>query len=111
MKTCYKCKKLLPNNEFWGKNSYCKKCHNLASTATKRKRKEQAVAYLGGKCSRCGYDVCITALEFHHKDPTEKEFTISKLSRSFDKIKDELDKCVLLCSNCHREEHFGDYGA
>ena len=56
----------------------------------------------------CGYNSCIAALEFHHRDPTQKDFTISKIkNRSFDmKVKQELDKCDLLCSNCHKETHF-----
>lgn len=54
-----------------------------------------------------GYNKYIGALEFHHKDPNSKDFNISQCrSHKFSqKIKDELDKCSLLCSNCHREEH------
>lgn len=72
------------------------------------KLKQLAVEYKGGCCQRCGYDKYIGALEFHHKDPNAKEFAISKdggNSRSWAKIQIELDKCVLLCSNCHREVH------
>jgi hypothetical protein len=66
------------------------------------------VEYKGGKCMRCGYNKCINALEFHHKNPDEKEFTLSHLKNySFTKIiRDELDKCELVCANCHREIHF-----
>lgn len=71
-----------------------------------KKIKLLAIEYKGGKCSCCGYNDYIGALEFHHKDPTQKEVSWDKLRlRSWDKIKEELDKCVLLCSNCHREEH------
>jgi len=67
--------------------------------------KQKAVTYLGGKCSACGYKKCIAALEFHHISKS-KEFNISKpKSIVFEKIKTELDKCSLLCSNCHRETH------
>ena len=71
--------------------------------------RKKAVSYLGEKCSLCGYDTCIDALEFHHIDPTQKDFGISYkgITRSWDKIKDELDKCVLVCSNCHKEIHAG----
>ncbi len=55
-------------------------------------------------CERCGYNKCIGALEFHHLDPTIKDELVCR-SRSFEKAKKEMDKCVLLCSNCHREEH------
>lgn len=72
-----------------------------------QKLKEMAVEYLGYKCMKCGYDKCIWALEFHHRNPKEKEFSISKYySRSWEKLKKELDKCDLICANCHRETHF-----
>jgi hypothetical protein len=66
-----------------------------------------SVEYKGGKCSSCGYNKCIAALEFHHLDPSKKDFSISSSgnTRSWNKVKEELDKCVLLCSNCHREVH------
>ena len=68
--------------------------------------KIKGVEYLGGKCNRCGYNNCIAALDFHHKDSDEKEFNITGGNlKSFEKIKSELDKCELLCANCHREHH------
>ena len=72
--------------------------------------KQQCVDYLGGKCSVCGYDKCIEALEFHHIDPSTKKTNNGGrgIDRriSFESQKPELDKCVLLCANCHREAHF-----
>ncbi len=66
-----------------------------------------AVEYKGGKCERCGYDRCMEALEFHHLDPIHKDFNISSkgYTRSWKKVQSELDKCVMLCANCHRETH------
>lgn len=66
-----------------------------------------AVNYKGSKCEVCGYYRCIEALEFHHKDSSEKDFSISQkgYTRSWKKVKMELDKCILLCANCHREIH------
>jgi hypothetical protein len=79
------------------------------SCVTNRRRfalKEKAIEYLGGKCIDCGYNKCIQALEFDHRNPEEKEFSISgKHCLSWDKIKNELDKCDLRCANCHRERH------
>jgi hypothetical protein len=73
----------------------------------RQKNKERAVEYKGGKCERCGYDRCIIALEFHHTDPKEKDFHISSnMNKAWDKVKKELDKCILVCSNCHREIHY-----
>lgn len=75
---------------------------------TFRKRfMERAIAYKGGKCQICGYDRCNRALEFHHVNPEEKLFNISNGIKSWDKAKAELDKCVLLCANCHREVEAG----
>lgn len=71
------------------------------------KLKEKLVEYKGGKCEICGYDKCITALEFHHLNPEEKEFGIGNNDiLSFEKNKKEVDKCILVCSNCHREIHY-----
>lgn len=70
------------------------------------KAKKLLVEYKGGECERCGYNKCIDALEFHHKDPSEKDFTISGKSWAFERLKKEADKCILVCSNCHKEIHF-----
>ena len=82
--------------------------NNYISVDTRRRKlKKIGVEYLGGKCSVCGYDKCIWALEFHHTDPSEKDFGISEYSNlAWHKIKEELNKCVLLCSNCHKETHY-----
>jgi hypothetical protein len=66
-----------------------------------------AIDYMGGRCVRCGYDRCADALEFHHRDSSEKDFGISHrgYTRSWDKIREEIEKCELLCANCHREVH------
>ena len=83
------------------------KINNVKSVLIWRKKaKIKLVEYKGGKCEICGYSKCIEALEFHHKNPEEKDFTISGKSWSFERLKLEVDKCFLLCSNCHREIHF-----
>lgn len=88
-------------------NTYrCRQCSVAAVDKRRRRVKQLAVEHKGGKCESCGYKKCIAALEFHHKDPTEKDFAISSRSvLGIDKVIKEVDKCVLLCSNCHREEH------
>jgi 5-methylcytosine-specific restriction endonuclease McrA len=85
----------------------CKKCNTDAVIKRRKKIKIDAIRYKGGSCQKCGYDKCVSALEFHHLDPNEKDFNISKSghSRSWERVKNELDKCVLLCSNCHKETH------
>ena len=81
----------------------------LIAAVHKRRRKirQMAVEYKGGRCERCGYDRCIDALEFHHINSSGKDFSISDkgYTRSWDRVKEELDKCALLCANCHRELH------
>lgn len=77
--------------------------------ARRRKIKQMALEYKGGQCEGCGYNRTATALQFHHLDPTQKEFALAKNghTRSWDRVKAELDKCVLLCANCHAEVHEG----
>ena len=73
-----------------------------------RKNKQRAIDYKGGKCACCGYNKCRAAMEFHHTDPLKKEGETSKLKGgTWERFKKELDKCILLCSNCHRELHSG----
>ena len=70
-----------------------------------------AIEYKGGKCENCGYNRCIEALEFHHLDPEQKDFQFSGNGhcKSWTRVKAELDKCILVCSNCHREIHSQTY--
>jgi formate hydrogenlyase subunit 6/NADH:ubiquinone oxidoreductase subunit I len=71
----------------------------------RQRTKQKAVEYKGGKCIRCGYSRCIRAMKFHHLDPTQKDFTIAGKSMSWERIRVELDKCILVCGNCHDEIH------
>lgn len=81
---------------------------NSKSVILWRKRaKQKLVDYKGGKCEICGYNKCIEALHFHHRNSDEKNFSISGKSLSFEKLKIEADKCILVCSNCHSEIHAG----
>lgn len=76
----------------------------------RRKVKQQAVQYKGGACQNCGYSKCVGALVFHHLNPEEKDFGLSHGGnyKKFEDIKSELDKCILLCSNCHAEAHHSE---
>lgn len=104
--------KLNDNNSYYRKtkdiyHSQCKNCHSNYTLNKRLKFKEFCVNYKGGSCTRCGYDKVITALEFHHLNPNEKEIEPSKMmNKKKEFIKNELDKCILICSNCHREEHY-----
>jgi hypothetical protein len=70
--------------------------------------KSKAVEYKGGKCSICKYNKCLAALEFHHLNPYDKDEdlgSLTKQGKSFENLIEELDKCILVCANCHREIH------
>ncbi len=85
----------------------CKKCRSENVSKQRRRRKLKAIEYKGGECSLCGYNKCVGALHFHHTEPGHKDFGLSSkgMTRSWEKQREELDKCVLLCSNCHAEVH------
>lgn len=93
------------------KRTYADRAGYLIMAVAKRRKKirQMAVEYLGECCQICGYSKYIFALDFHHRDPKTKEFGLSErgLTRSWEKTKLELDKCILVCSNCHREIHAG----
>jgi len=77
---------------------------NYYVTRRRRDLKRLAIEYKGGKCQQCGYNRCVAALVFHHR--YGKDFGIGHgETRSWEKVRDELDKCDLLCSNCHAEAH------
>lgn len=83
-----------------------KKCNSCLANKRKLIVKQRCVEALGGKCSACGYSKCLQALCFHHTDPSTKNFGISgNHSRKWEIIEEELQKCILLCSNCHLELH------
>jgi len=71
-------------------------------------RKQELVNLRGGKCSKCGYNSCIACLDFHHRNPDEKEFEISNsgLLLKWGRLVKEVEKCDVLCKNCHNEYHF-----
>lgn len=84
------------------------KCKNLHGVIQFRKRTRVKLKnHMGGKCQVCGYDKCYRSLEFHHLDPDVKEFTIGSSTRGWASLLKEAEKCILLCSNCHREVHCG----
>jgi hypothetical protein len=73
------------------------------------KHAERCAKYSGQVCRVCGqYKDCFAVLDYHHKVPAEKKHSISRMaSRPWDEVRAELDKCVVLCANCHREIHAG----
>ena len=100
------CEYHLCNNNLKGKQTrFCStNCKQKFHTINNRRKiKQKAVDYKGGKCEKCGYNKSLRALTFHHRE--NKEFGIAKYghTRSWKRVKAELDKCDLLCHNCHME--------
>ena len=85
-----------------------KENEHLRTVAQRRNAKNKAIDYKGGSCIKCGYNKSNAALEFHHRDSSTKDFVVSAngLARAWSTVKAELDKCDLLCANCHREVHY-----
>lgn len=115
-KVCSSCKVELPVSAFYsngyqpnGKKKYKSKCKQC-QTIQDENRKEDIVLKVVGSysCKICGYSRCAQALEFHHVDPKIKEHQIANLNtHKEDTIIKELEKCILVCANCHREIHYG----
>lgn len=84
--------------------------YNIQAVSRRRRViKAMAIDYKGGKCQFCGYNRYQGALDLHHIDPKQKEFNIAHRGycRSWERVKRELDKCVLVCATCHREVEAG----
>tara|TARA_B110000444_G_scaffold259749_1_gene304497 strand:- start:1174 stop:2250 length:1077 start_codon:yes stop_codon:yes gene_type:complete len=109
-KRCNVCSKVYPNDYYHGLCHFCKNCFNERRNLKLQNIKKSCINYLrpiDNACIKCGYNRYIGALDFHHRNPSQKEFGIARnQSRFGDKHKRELDKCDLLCKNCHRLEHY-----
>ncbi len=96
-------------NEIGKGRRFCNvKCKSKYFVDKRRKQlKQMAVVHKGGMCQVCGYSKDISALAFHHLEPEHKDFSFSDkgLTRSWDAIIRELEKCQLVCLNCHAEIH------
>lgn len=93
-----------------GRGHYrCKRCRSESVARHRRKIKETLAAEAGGKCILCGYNRCLTALAFHHVDPTQKRLAISEngVTLALASVREEAQKCVLVCANCHAEIESG----
>jgi hypothetical protein len=125
-KYCPSCTQLLDLSSFSAKGNACKTCatqraknwrvvkennpdwrkeRNAQIVENNRKLKRKMVELKGDCCSACGNQYPDVVYDFHHLDPSEKDFNIGQ-SRNWPKIEKELAKCVMLCANCHRIEHF-----
>lgn len=92
-------------NKFW----VCSKCWNLRSVQRSQEKVAWARKKLGGKCIICGFDKYSCSLDFHHLNPAEKDVAFRTMRFwSLDRIEKEIEKCVLLCKNCHAAHHAGE---
>jgi len=113
-KICVRCNTLKPISDFYKKgekyhHSFCKECSTKYYGERHKNVKIKMIEYKGNECVDCGLHVSDThpsVFDFHHLDPSTKDPNFSRIKfQSWDKIKEELDTCVLLCSNCHRIRH------
>lgn len=116
-KYCSSCKQILDITMFYKVKhgvkfgtkrlrSWCITCNKKYVNRSTRNYKKEIVDFMGGKCCKCGYDKCIHALDIHHLDPLQKDPKFKQLRNILsDDLKKELEKCILVCANCHREIH------
>jgi hypothetical protein len=113
------------------KQSWCKECHRkdnkeryhhgnrkAKNLERNKKHRKDITDYINGVkvslgCSVCGYNKCAQALDFHHINDKEKDLTVSSSKShiwALERVKKEIEKCIVLCCRCHRELHNIDMG-
>lgn len=116
IKVCSKCKLEKSASDFYFRKErkneltgYCKSCNSNDVVKRMQSTKFRLVELKGGKCQICSFSEYIGALDFHHVLPDTKDDGVSRLIRGKlnQKVIDEVNKCVLVCSNCHRMIHAG----
>jgi hypothetical protein len=106
IRDCKYCARQFKVDRLKGNKGYT--CNSCRANRRRIEVKEKLVQYKGGCCVVCGYSKCNPCLSFHHLDPSQKDFGIGGMHCfSLDRLKLEVDKCVLLCLNCHGELHAG----
>lgn len=109
IKQCQICNQDFETLPTGGSRKYCFNCSppyaKNPANYLKLSMKKEMIKRMGGKCSKCGYNKSIAALQFHHTDPLIKEFALMESTHSWDKFQKEAEKCELLCANCHIEFH------
>lgn len=106
---CIVCKNVLSGKQSLYCSIKCKNSVHQSYPAQKKRgleRKLYFVTKLGGKCTSCGYATNLSALAFHHLNGKEFQLDARSLSnRKIEPILNEIEKCILLCNNCHAETH------
>ena len=104
----YECACGVKGEENFYSNSkyYCKSCWNKKTYQSGIDKLNSLKLERGGACEKCGYNKYLGALQWHHLDPTVKEYSIGKRrGLKEETLKEEVSKCQLLCANCHAEAH------
>ena len=115
MKHCNKCNTTKPDSEFYKRKTekrlqnLCKACFNKYCTNRWIELKKQTVVEFGNICADCKQTFHYAVFEFHHLDPNQKDSSWQQLRlKSNEKRKKELEKCIMLCANCHRLRHVSE---
>lgn len=107
MEFCKLCNKKFKDYQKKGRT----RCGSCNTKIRRFRAKAAAIEFLGSKCKKCGWQGNQAALQFHHKYSEKKDFTIGNVAnKSWDSIKKEMQKCILLCANCHAIEHSSKIG-
>ena len=116
-KLCPKCQTTKSTQEFYsdpkrkdGLYGYCKQCFDSINEARRDALKSKAIIYKGSKCQRCKIPYPETpscVFDFHHRDPSTKIDWTGIRRWGWQRIQQEIDKCDLLCANCHRIVEYG----
>jgi 5-methylcytosine-specific restriction endonuclease McrA len=105
---CGHCGETDPTKFYGRKRTVCGTCHNKYTLQAGQNKRSRAIEQHGGQCQVCGFDKYHCSLDFHHKNPSVKSPSYSSLRGwSWERILLELEKCILLCKNCHAAVHAG----
>jgi len=115
-KACSTCKVEKPSKDFIkfarnksGLHSQCTPCRNATATKSKEASKAIILAAKAIPCADCGVQYHSCAMDFHHRDPSKKEYHMGRaIGRRAEVVLKEIAKCDVLCSNCHRMRHFNE---
>ena len=100
------CKCKYCNKEFIQKKKKgCSICLSCETTKRRWESRKELIESLGGKCTKCGFAGCPASLQFHHTDPSNKKYSLYSRNLLRADRYEEAKKCILLCANCHIEEH------
>jgi hypothetical protein len=106
LKVCRTCNIAKDSSLFADNRNVCRKCRQVYTAKARAINKARVHEYLESKGCRCCGLSDPEVLELHHDDPSVKEYTVSHIySYNWDNIQKEINKCSVLCSNCHRKLH------